>query len=54
MIEVMKQALEALERLNDIDGVYSWVDTEQALRQAIEQAEQQETKLKEKNHVDQH
>jgi len=39
MIDVMKQALEALKRLNDIDGMYSWVDTEQALRQAIEQAE---------------
>jgi hypothetical protein len=37
----MKQALEALKRLNDIDGMYSWVDTEQALRQAIEQAEKQ-------------
>jgi len=42
MIAAMKQALEALERLNDIDGMYSWVDTEQALRQAIEQAEKQE------------
>ena len=41
-IEAMKQALEALKRLNDIDGMYSWVDTEQALRQAIEQAEKQE------------
>jgi hypothetical protein len=40
-IAVMKQALEALKRLNDIDGMYSWVDTEQALRQAIEQAEKQ-------------
>ncbi len=38
-IEAMKAALEALKRLNDIDGMYSWVDTEQALRQAIEQAE---------------
>jgi hypothetical protein len=42
MIDAMKQALEALKRLNDIDGMYSWVDTEQALRQAIEQAEKQE------------
>ncbi len=41
-IEAMKRALEALERLNNIDGMYSWVDTEQALRQAIEQAEKQE------------
>ena len=39
MIDAMKQALEALKRLNDIDGVYSWESTEQALRQAIEQAE---------------
>ena len=42
-IEAMKAALEALKRLNDIDGMYSWVDTEQALRQAIEQAEQWDT-----------
>jgi hypothetical protein len=42
MIEAMKQALEALKRLNDIDGMYSWVDTEQALRQAIAQAKKQE------------
>jgi hypothetical protein len=41
-IEAMKQALEALERLNDIDGMYSWADTEQALRQAIAQAEKQQ------------
>jgi hypothetical protein len=41
MIDVMKRALEALKRLNDIDGMYSWVDTEQALRQAIEEAEKQ-------------
>ena len=41
MIDAMKQALEALKRLHDIDGMYSWVDTEQALRQAIEQAEKQ-------------
>jgi hypothetical protein len=44
-IEAMKRALEALERLNNIDGMYSWVDTEQALRQAIEQAEKQEPDL---------
>jgi hypothetical protein len=43
MIDAMKQALEALKRLNDIDGMYSWVDTEQALRQAIEEAEQWDT-----------
>ena len=41
-IEVMKQALEALKRLNDIDGMYSWVDTEQAIRQAIAQTKKQE------------
>jgi hypothetical protein len=40
-IEAMQQALNALKRLNDIDGMYSWVDTEQALRQAIAQAEKQ-------------
>jgi len=42
MIEAMKEALEAVKRLNDIDGMYSWVGTEQALRQAIEQAEKQD------------
>jgi hypothetical protein len=41
-IELMKQALEALKRLNDIDGMYSWVGTKQALRQAIEEAEKQQ------------
>jgi hypothetical protein len=43
MIDAMKQALEALKRPDEIDGMYSWVDTEQALRQAIEQAEQWNT-----------
>jgi hypothetical protein len=40
-IKAMKSALEALKRLNDIDGVYSWASTEQALRQAIADAEKQ-------------
>jgi uncharacterized UPF0160 family protein len=39
MIDAMKEALEAVKRLNDIDGMYSWVSTERALRQAIEEAE---------------
>jgi hypothetical protein len=45
-IEAMKQALEALKRLNDIDGMYSWVGTKQALRQAIEEAEKQQALVK--------
>jgi hypothetical protein len=43
MIDAMKQALEALKRLNDIDGMYSWESTEQALRQAIAEAEKEST-----------
>jgi len=38
-IEVMKQWLECVERCDAIDGMYSWSDVVDSLRQAIEQAE---------------
>jgi hypothetical protein len=41
-IEAMKQWLAAIERANEIDGMYSWKSEEDSLRQAIAEAEKQE------------
>lgn len=49
-VAIMKQWLAAIERANEIDGMYSWKNEEDSLRQAIARAEHLEAeKHKEKN-----
>jgi hypothetical protein len=42
VIEAMKRWLEAIERANELDGMYYWKKEEESLRQAIADSEKQE------------
>ena len=37
--EALKMAIEAIERLNEIDGMYGWGDHLRACKEALEQPE---------------
>jgi hypothetical protein len=44
--EALKMAIEAIERLNELDGMYGWGDHLRACKEALEQKEYNVNKMK--------